>query len=139
MKKIAFTFGDFDCINQDHIHLIKEMRKIVMPDNEVSVVLIDDYASFVILKKFPIQDLNRRANNLSFFVKDIMYCYADDPSGAFMIMLDRITAAGAQPVYVGYDDNKDFPGRELLKERNVPVRFIRKQNAKSQDHCLCAK
>lgn len=131
MKKIAFTLGDFDCINQDHIHLIKEMRKVVMPDNEVAVVLIDDYASFVNSRKFPIQDLARRANNLSFFVKEIMYCYSNDPAGAFQIMLDRIKVAGAQPVFVAYEDDKEFAGREMLKKAGVPVRFIRKQNAKA--------
>lgn len=130
MRKIAFTFGDFDCINRDHLHLIKEMRKIVMPDNEVAVVLVDDYASFVINKKFPIQDLARRSNNLQFFVKEIMYCYSQDPSGSFQIMLDRIKTAGAQPVFVYYDDNKDFVGREFLKLHNVPIRFIKKANGK---------
>ena len=131
MKRIAFTFGDFDCINQDHLHLIKEMRKIVMPDNELAAVLVDDYASFIINKKFPIQDLHRRSNNLSFFIKEIMYCYAQDPSGAFEIMLERIKTAGAQPVFVVFDDNKDFIGREFLKAHNVPIRFIKKPNAKA--------
>lgn len=130
MKKIAFTLGDFDCINQDHLHLIKEMRKIVMPSNEVSVVLIDDYASFVINKKFPIQDLERRANNLSFFIPDILNCYAQDPSGSLQIIIDRIKLSEAQPVFVIYDDNKEFIGRECLKQNNVPIRFIKRPNGK---------
>lgn len=132
MKKIAFTFGDFDCINQDHIHLIKEMRRIVMPSNEVVVVLIDDYASFVLSKKFPIQDLQRRRNNLSFFVKNdsIVPCFGDNPEAIFQAIVDSAKSSGSQLIFVGYDDNKDFAGREFLKQFNIPIRFIKKLYAK---------
>lgn len=126
MKKLAFTFGDFDCLDQTHLHLIKEMRKIVVPNKEVVVVLLDDYGSFVNTNKFPIQDLYRRANNLSFFVKDIRQCSSPDPSAYFLAIIIKAKEAGLQPIFVIYDDNKDFTGRNTLKDNNVPVRFIKK-------------
>lgn len=131
MNKIAFTFGTFDCLNDSHLHLIKEMRKIVVPSKEVIVILVDDYASFVMDRRFPVQDLHRRQNNLSYFVKEIVHCYTEDPTGSFANILERIKAAGASPVFVAYDDNKDFPGRELLKTHGVPIKFIKKQNDKA--------
>jgi glycerol-3-phosphate cytidylyltransferase-like family protein len=131
MKKIAFTFGDFDCFNDSHLNLIKEMRKIVVPEKEVIVVLIDDYASFVNNRTFPVQDLHRRADNLAYFVKDVVFCYSEDPTGTFGNLLERIKSAGANPVYVGYDDNKDFKGREVLKSYGVPIKFIKKSNEKT--------
>lgn len=128
MKKLAFTIGDFDCINQDHIHLIKEMRKIVMPDNEVVVVLMDDYPSFVVNGKFPIQDLNRRKINVGYFASNIPICYTD-----VKLSLESIIEAakkdGKMPIFVAYDDNKEFEGREFLKKNGVSIRFI-KRNVK---------
>jgi glycerol-3-phosphate cytidylyltransferase-like family protein len=128
MKKLAFTVGDFDCINQNHLHLINEMRKIVIPDNEVVVVLVDDYASFVNSKRFPIQDYDRRQNNLSFFVKNIVKSIGQDPTGYFKEIIEQAKKNGYQPIFVGYDDNKDFKGREFLSENNISIRFIKKQN-----------
>jgi len=131
MKKLAFTIGDFDCINQDHLHLIKEMRKVVMPDNEVVVVLMDDYASFVNTKKFPIQDFDRRANNLRFFIKDIRGCYSESPEATFAAVLQHARQHELSPVFVAYDDNKEFKGRGFLRENKVPIRFIKKSYAKA--------
>jgi glycerol-3-phosphate cytidylyltransferase-like family protein len=128
MKKLAFTIGDFDCINQDHLHLIKEMRKVVMPDNEVVVVLMDDYTSFVMTKKFPIQDFERRANNLHFFIKDVRGCYCENPEATFAAVLNHAKQVGARPIFVAYDDNKEFKGRDVLKKYNVPIRFIKRPN-----------
>lgn len=133
MKKLAFTIGDFDCINQDHLHLIKEMRKVVMPDNEVVVVLMDDYASFVNSGRFPIQDLARRKNNLTFFVQNIQECYSEDPSDSFETIVAFAKLNNLQPVFVAYDDDKDFKGRTFLKEHNISIRFIKKSLCKNQE------
>lgn len=130
MKKLAFTIGDFDCINSNHIHLVKEMRKIVVPDNEVVVVLTDDYTSFVNTGKFPIQDFDRRATNLRFFVQDIRGCYNENPEATFRAVLQHAKILGMSPVFVGYDDNKEFKGRGFLKENNIPIKFIKKNYAK---------
>lgn len=134
MKKLAFTIGDFDCINQDHLHLINEMRKIVMPDNEVVVVLTDDYPSFVINGKFPIQDLTRRGAILSYFVKDISACLTSDPCNVFDMVIQRCKEIGAMPVFVSYDDNKDFKGKEFLKKNGVSIRFIKRQYGKAKNN-----
>lgn len=130
MKKIAFTIGDFDCLNDNHLHLIKEMRKIVMPDNEVVVVLLDDYASFIMNKTFPIQSYDRRENLLSYFAK-CLRCISTSPEKSFQVILDRAKGAGYLPIFVGFDDNKDFAGRDFLKKKGVSLRFIKKRYGKT--------
>jgi hypothetical protein len=102
------------------------MRKIVMPDNEVVAVLIDDYPSFVINKSFPTQSFEQRTHNLRYFIEDIRGCYSDNPEIPFVAVLQHAAQIGAQPVFVAYDDNKDFVGREFLKANNVPIRFIKR-------------
>ena len=136
MKKLAFTIGDFDCIGQDHLHLINEMRKIVMPDNEVVVVLLGDYPSFVNNGIFPIQDYHRRANNLAYFVasSNIRQCISDSPETVLGYIINDAKCCGYMPIFVAYDDNKDFKGREFLKKNGVSIRFIKRQYAKTKNN-----
>ncbi len=130
MKKLAFTIGDFDCLNHNHLHLINEMRKIVMPDNEVVVVLLDDYASFVMNKTFPIQSYDRREELLKYFAKSLR-CISNSPETSFQVIIDRAKASGSLPVFVGFDDNKNFVGRDFLKKKGVSIRFIKKRYVKT--------
>ena len=130
MKKIAFTLGDFDCINKEHLHLLLEMRKVCLPDNEATVILTDDYASFVINGKFPIQEVKHRMNNLNYFCKNIHICVDKNPVYLLSRTIEEIKRVQAKPIFVAYDDNKDFPGREYLKEQNITIKFIRKPNGK---------
>ena len=126
MKKIAFTYGDFDCLNMAHYHLVREMRKHILPDNEVIAVLPDDYASFVNCKCFPVQSIIHRQNNLSYLIKNVIVSYAADPSIIFQTLIDDAHKDGDRLIFVGYDDNKEFPGHEILRKANVPLRFIKK-------------
>lgn len=126
MKKIAITYGDFDCLSAVHYHLVREMRKFILPDNEVVAVIPDDYASFVNRKFFPIQALLHRQNNLSYLVKQILVSYAADPSAIFQSLITGAHKSGDRLIFVGYDDDKEFPGHEVLRAASVPLRFIKK-------------
>lgn len=126
MKKIAFTYGDFDCLGVADYHLVREMRKLVLPDNEVVAVINDDYASFVNRQCFPIQSLAHRQNNLSYLIKNIITSFAADPSVIFQTLIDNAKKSGDRLIFVGYDDNKAFSGNEVLRKANVPLRFIKK-------------
>ena len=128
MKKLVVTIGRFDCLSQEHFHLIREMRKLALPDGDILVFLFDDYSCFVKDKKFPVQSLEQRGNNLNYLVKNIRFCFSDDPSSTIEAVVkaqkpDRL-------LYAGYDDNKEFLGREALKKCNASFRFIKKYAAK---------
>ena len=131
MKKIAFTFGSFDCLNAEHYHLVKEMRKLVLPFNEIVCVIPDDYSYFMQTKCFPIQTLEHRTENLSYLTKKIIVSRTLDLNLSFRELITAADQAGDKLFYVGYDDNKDFPGREFIKASNIPIKFIKKYGRKS--------
>lgn len=126
MSKIIFTIDKFDCLNQSHFHLIKEMRKLALPDGEIIAVIFDDYSCFVNNRQFPIQDLSHRKNNLEFLVKDFLQCFTNDPSPVILALIDRAKKENKRLIYVGYEDNKSFIGRETLAKANISMRFIKK-------------
>lgn len=126
MNKIAITYGDFDCLGRKHFHLIKEMRKLVLPDNFVAAIISDDYPHFVNRGCFPIQALKHRINNLSYLVKNIQVAFSSDPSSVFLPMIEEAAKKGDRLIYVGYDDDQDFPGRKVLSQHHIPIRFIKR-------------
>jgi hypothetical protein len=127
MKKFVFTAGVFDCIGANDFHLIKEMRKIALPDDGViASVLFDDYACFVNNRKFPIQMLEHRKHNLSYLINKISISYSHEPDRVFDELIREAKLNKAVPCFVAYDDDKEFVGRYYLRKFNVPVRFIKK-------------
>jgi len=123
--KLAITYGDFDCLNHNHFHLVKEMRKIVLPDNNIGIVLPDDYPVFVNKGRFPIQDLQHRLNNSAYLCKVIHQSMSADPSPIFKKIIEEAISRGDKVIYVGYDDEKDFPGRNIFANYHIPLRFIK--------------
>lgn len=133
MPKVAITYGDFDCLGRDHFHLIKEMRKVVLPDNLLVVVIPDNYPAFVNKGYFPVQSLQHRIDNLSYLVKNVRTSFASDPSMIFEEHIADAKKLGDRLIYVGYDDDKDFPGRQTLSKHNIPIRFIKRPKLCAQD------
>ena len=131
MSKIAITYGDFDCFNVDHSFLIKEMRKIVMPDNKLIAIVPDDYPAFFQKEFFPIQDIKQRMKNLSFLVDEIRICLSNDPTSLMFEVISNLKKQGHRVIYVGYDDMKDFPGKEAIIKHKIPIRFIKKYGQKT--------
>ena len=72
MSKSAITYGVFDCLKEEHFHLIKEMRKSVLHGTDVAVVKPDYYASFVNNGYFPVQILDHRYRNASYLCKKVI-------------------------------------------------------------------
>lgn len=131
MSKLAFTYGEFDCINQDHIRLLKEMRKAVLPDGKIFVVIADDYSCFCNRGLFPIQTLEQRINNLKYFARDFQVSYSGDPSNLYLALMAEAKSSGSRVIYVGYEDNKSFPGLYTLQKNKVPVKYIKKYAKKA--------
>lgn len=126
MSKIVITYGDFDCLNKQHFHLIKEMRKVALPDNLIGIILPDDYPVFVNTGHFPIQNLDHRLNNIGYLCNKVYKCFSADPSKAFENFIAEAKTTGNKLVYLGYDDEKEFPGKKVLQANNIPMKFIKK-------------
>jgi len=119
MSKIVILAGSFDCITQKQTHLIKEAYKLAV-GGEVYVLLYEDYAYYSDFGSFPIQGYDDRIENLSNFVCRNNILRRDD-----FKLLNR-TEDKKLITFVHYADDKDFPGREQLRENNITIKFIKK-------------
>ena len=126
MAKVAITFGEFDCLNASHFNLIKEMRKISMPDNKLVVVIPDDYVAFASNGFFPIQELEHRMRNIKFLVDKAQVCLSEDPTNMLDFLIDSIKKSGDRPIYVCYEENKNFIGKNAIEKHKIPMRIIKK-------------
>ena len=126
MSKSAITYGVFDCLKKEHFHLIKEMRKSVLPGTDVAVVVPDDYACFVNNGYFPVQILDHRYRNASYLCKKVIKSFSEKPDALFEFLFQEAQKEGRRLIYVGYDDEKEFPGKSKLQDLKVPLKFIKR-------------
>jgi len=116
MKKIV-VIGAFDCLNRKQVNLIKEALKLSI-GKELIVLLYDDYEHFLDYGYFPCQDHKQRLDNLSYFIKPDQIMKT--PLGIFLKRFDPKDC-----LFVHYVDDKDFVGRDVLKEYGVSIKFIK--------------
>jgi glycerol-3-phosphate cytidylyltransferase-like family protein len=123
MSKNVLIAGGFDCFNTRHLHIIKEAKKLAIPNGRVVVLLFADYTQFVLQKTFPIQSVNNRRRNLEYFIKpeDIIVVDTSD----YEHFLDVALADLHDFIYMHYETDKEFSGRFAFKKNSVPVKFIK--------------
>lgn len=122
--KLAITCGTFDCLNKDHFHLINQMRKQVVPDGNVMVLLLDDYAVFRNENKFPIQSYQHRENNLNFLVKYVRRIVDVSPAAHLERFVSVSKTRNDRITFFAYSD-KDH-GVDMAKKLKIPVKIIKK-------------
>lgn len=123
MANNVFISGAFDCIGVKHLHLIKEAKKLTIPNGKVVVLLLADYTSFLVNRSFPVQPMLTRRKNLEYFIKpdDIL---AVDTSN-YNKFLESSLANLEDYIYMHYDTDKEFVGRDAMKKLGVKIRFIK--------------
>lgn len=123
--KIALTLGNFDILNEKDYNLLHRMRKTVVPDGKVVSFLFDNYDIFKKNGSFPVQDIEIRIKNLSFLSDDI-FVMKKDPEIAIKEWFNRFHINGKDKIiYFSYDDDKQFPWRNTLRELGIPIMFIK--------------
>lgn len=127
--KAVITVGNFDVIDKKKYNLLHQMRKQVIPSGAVIVLLLDDYEVFKSSGHFPIQTYITRRNNLSYFA-DQIFVVSDTVGKTLSELLNNTLNEFEKITYVTYDDNKDFPWRGILKERGIPIKFIKWKDQK---------
>lgn len=125
--KIAITSGIFDCLDVTHFHLIKEMRKAVLPDGHLYVFLYDDYPSFCMNNKFPIQEYLLRYKNLSYLVPTIERVYKFPHNVQLQSFIKKVQSDPSvdRIIYFDFKNTKETPGSIAVKELKVPVKLIK--------------
>lgn len=121
--KLAITCGVFDCLNAPHIHLINSMRKQVLPDGNIMVLLFDDYATFRLKGVFPTQKYSHRESNLSYLTKYIKQIFNNCLAKDLKNIVNNARKNKDKIYFVAYDKN-DL-GVDIAKKLKVPVKIIK--------------
>ena len=114
----AITASVMDCFHEGHLNLLTEMRKIA---DKTIVIIHDDYSTFLNKKRFTVQPLKQRIKNLkkTGLVDKIIVTKSQSPYKEIKKALCK------NCIYVRGDDWQDFPGREVLDDNKIPIRFIK--------------
>lgn len=129
--KIVFTASVMDCLHEGHVNLLKEMRKEAGENGMVGVILHDDKSTFENKKRFPIQSVKHRFDNLlKSDLVDVMIITKDaNPSYDFIKFVDfakqNIDEKEVKFIYMRGNDWVDFPGRAMIEALNIPIKFVK--------------
>ena len=121
-KKIVISASILDLCHQGHLNLLREMRK----NGDITImVLHDDYSCFLIKDKFPIWDLKRRKKALKMtgLIDKIYITKKISPADQFIKIIKKYK--GSEFLYMRGDDNLNFPGIEVIKDNNIPIKYLK--------------
>lgn len=120
-KKIAITVGVFDCLHEGHINLLKKMRDEA---EAVVVFLHSDFSTYQNKGRFTVQTLQHRSDNLqkTGLVDRIEHVFSADPSSPLRFHITDSDKKSA--VYIRGDDWQDFPGRKVIEEMGIEIKFV---------------
>ena len=121
MKKVIIA-GAFDCLAQKDIHLIKEAMKLAV-GGELFAIIYGDHQHYKDFGYFPIQSAFLRTENLKYFIRSKNIILRGD----FLKNISQAYFIGDDDtiLFVHPSDDKDFPGRDDLKEANITIKFIK--------------
>jgi hypothetical protein len=126
--KTIFTIGGFDLLDQKAVYLFKEMRKVAMPNGAVVALIYDDYSIYKLTGKFPSQSSDHRRKNVSYFADRVIDVISSSAIIDIKEFCSREKFDHNKLVFVAFSDNKNFAQRDLIKELDIPVRFVRPQS-----------
>ena len=117
--RVVLSAAIMDMCHNGHINLLKELRA---NGDKVIMVLHDDASCYRIKGKIPIQNIKQRKKNLKItgLVDKIYVTKNEDPSDKFEKVLQRYEDV----IFIRGNDNKDFPGKWMLKSYGTPIKFI---------------
>jgi cytidyltransferase-like protein len=117
--KVVLTAAIMDMCHEGHINLLKQMRQA---GDRVIVVLHDDRSCYLIKNKIPIQNIKQRCENLMItnLVDEVLITKQTDPADKFA----EVIAKYNDILFMRADDNLDFPGKWLIDEKNIPIKFV---------------
>lgn len=117
--KVVLTAAIMDLCHEGHLNLLRKMR---VSGDKVIVVLHDDKSCYQIKGKIPIQNIKQRVNNLKItgLVDEVLTTKNIDPADQFK----RVIRKYRDILFIRADDNKNFPGKWLIDQYNIPIEFI---------------
>ena len=119
--KIVISASILDLCHAGHLNLLREMRK---SGDKSIMVLHDDYSCYKIKDKFPIWDLKRRIKVLKMtgLVDEIYIAKNPSPANQFKKIIKKYW--GNDLIFIRGNDNLNFPGKEVIDEYKIPIKFV---------------
>lgn len=119
--RVALTAAIMDMFHYGHVTLLEHMNAEA---DLVIVVLHTDESCFSIKRKFPIQQLSTRVNNLkkSGLVDHVLVTDLDDPGAQFVA--SKHMYPDADFVFMRGNDNIDFPGRATVERLGMEIKIL---------------
>jgi cytidyltransferase-like protein len=120
--RVVLTAAVMDLCHEGHIRLLKEMRA---NGDIVVVVLHDDKSVYEIKGKIPVQDVLHRMNNLHItgLVDRVLVTMNVDPADKFQEVIS--TYGEKNILFMRADDNKNFPGKWIIENYNIPIKYVK--------------
>ena len=116
---IALTAAIMDCFHQGHKNILEVMRA---NSEWVIVVIHDDLACYQIKDKIPVQTVEHRRRNilLTGLADEVLITRSVDPADVFAEVMKK----HRNLVFMRGDDNLDFPGKWILDQNDIPIKYI---------------
>ena len=116
---ISLTAAIMDCLHQGHKNILEVMRA---NSEWVIVVIHDDLSCYQIKSKMPVQtEMHRRRNILLTGLADeVLITRSVDPAEEFAAVMKK----HRNLVFMRGDDNLDFPGKWILDQNDIPIKYI---------------
>lgn len=120
--KIICNASIADMAHPGHINLYKRMRE---EGDYTIVILHDDVSAYQIKGKIPLQNIERRVQNLKTLgtIDKVMVTQFTDPANEFEQIINGYH--GHEIVYMRGDDKVgDFPGKWMLDKHNIYIKYV---------------
>ena len=117
--RIVLTAAIIDVFHEGHKNILERMREY---GDKVIVVLHDDLSCYKIKGKIPMQTVKHRKRNLLLtgLVDKVLITKSVDPSDQFY----KVIKWNKDILFMRGDDNIHFPGRWIIDQFKIPIRFI---------------
>lgn len=118
--RVVLTAAIMDVFHEGHKNILEEMRRY---GDKVIVVLHDDLSCYRIKGKIPMQTVKHRKRNvlLTGLVDKVLITKSVDPADKFAKVLRQYPDV----LFMRGDDNIAFPGRWIIDQNAIPIRFIK--------------
>jgi len=117
--KTIYSIGCFDLFHWGHRSLIDKMRQ---QGDKIVIGIHDDESIYKLKKKYPVDPLEKRMENLKKHVDQVYVIPSTDPTPYISAAIDRTKISDS--CYLRGDDMPNFPARTLIEELGINVIFV---------------
>ena len=119
-ERKVYTIGCFDLFHRGHGNVLESLREFGL---YIVAGIHDDASYFKLKKKMPIDNLEKRMENVKPYVDQIYVIPSTDPGPYIKAMVSEADIEQGQCCYARGDDMLQFPSRPWV-ESKMPIHFV---------------